>query len=210
MRTIRSATTGHSGSRRKAKQIRVLATLAVLTAVAGALIQSRSEVSATASSRQVKTTVATQQAKLSDSAATPDGTAYTYSEANGTVTVSAAATTGGNNRELFWGSKGTTAADTEACATFSGNEDATYDQPGIALRMTNNGNQAVTVTENVWEGIRNVFNFHMWNTATPGVHTLFAQVTISAALPLPRRRGRSACAPGSRAPRCSSSCGRGR
>jgi hypothetical protein len=120
------------------------------------------------------------QAKLSDSVATPDGTAYAYSETNGTATVTAGPTTGGNNREFFWDSKGITEADSEACATFSGNEGATYDQPGIALRITNNGNQAVTVTENVWGGIRNVFNFHTWNTATPGVFTLFAQKTISA------------------------------
>jgi hypothetical protein len=148
----------------------------------------------TASSRQAKATVPTPQAKASDSVATPDGTAYTYSEANGTVTATAAATTGGNNREFFWGSKGITEADAEACATFSGNEGATYDQPGIALRITNNGNQAVTVTENVWEGIRNVFNFHTWNMATPGVYMLFAQVTSSALPTAPATWPLSMCA----------------
>jgi hypothetical protein len=125
-------------------------------------------------------TASSPQARFSDSAATPDGTAYTYSEANGTVSVTSAATTGANNREFFWGSQGITEADTEACATFTGNESATYYQPGIALRITNSSNQAVTVTENVWEGIRNVFNFHTWNMATPGVYALFAQRTISA------------------------------
>ena len=125
-------------------------------------------------------TVSSPQARLSDSVATPDGTAYTYSQANGTVVVTAAGTTGGNNREFFWNSNGITEENTEACATFSGNEDAIYDQPGIAVRIANNGNEAVTVTENVWGGIRNVFNFHTWNMATPGVYTLFAQVTISA------------------------------
>ncbi len=139
-------------------------------------------------------TASSRQAKLSDSTATPDGTAYTYTEANGTVTVTAASTTGANNREFFWGSKGNTEADTEACATFSGNEAAIYDQPGIALRIANNGNQAVTVTENVWEGIRNVFNFHMWNTATPGVYTLFAQVTISSLPMAPATWPLSMCA----------------
>ncbi len=120
-----------------------------------------------------------------NSRATPDGTAYTYGEANGTVTVTAAPTTGTNNREFFWGSKGSSGADTEACATFSGNEGATYDQPGIALRITNNGNQAVTVTENVWGGVRNMFNFHVWNSETPGVYALFGQVRIERATRCP-------------------------
>lgn len=134
------------------------------------------------------------QAKLSNSRATPDGTAYTYGEANGTVTVTAAPTTGTNNREFFWGSKGSSGADTEACATFSGNEGATYDQPGIALRITNNGNQAVTVTENVWGGVRNMFNFHVWNSETPGVYALFGQVRISALPAAPATWPLSMCA----------------
>jgi hypothetical protein len=55
----------------KARQTWVLATLAVLTAVAGSLIQSRSEASATASSRQPKATVAAAQTNPSGSIATP-------------------------------------------------------------------------------------------------------------------------------------------
>ena len=70
MQTVQSATTEQSGLRRKAKQNWVLAVLAVL-AVSGTLIQSRSEASATSSSRQLKTTVAAPQAKLSGSAVNP-------------------------------------------------------------------------------------------------------------------------------------------
>jgi hypothetical protein len=77
-RTIRSATTGHRGSRRKAKRTWVLATLALLTAVAGALIQSRSEVSATSPIRLVKTTGAAAQTNPSGSAATPESPAPTH------------------------------------------------------------------------------------------------------------------------------------
>ena len=65
MRTIRSASTRRSGFGRRTKRAGVLATLAVLAAVSGALMQSRSGASATAASRQPRTTVAAAQANTS-------------------------------------------------------------------------------------------------------------------------------------------------
>ena len=70
MQTVQSGTTEQGGLGRKAKQTWVLAALAAL-AVSGALIQSRSEASATSPSRQLKTTVAAPRAKLSGSAVNP-------------------------------------------------------------------------------------------------------------------------------------------
>lgn len=63
-RTVRPATMGRRGLGRKAKQTWVLAALAAL-AVSGALIQPWSQASATSTSRQLKTTVAAPEAKLS-------------------------------------------------------------------------------------------------------------------------------------------------
>jgi len=111
---------------------------------------------------------------------TPDGTAYTYSYSNGTVTVTAPSTSGGNDRELLWASTGITESNTTACATFSGGQD--LDQPGIAMRIADDGNQAVTVTENIFSSggsPRNQFNFDTWNTADDPAFTEFGTATVS-------------------------------
>ncbi len=123
---------------------------------------------------------------------TPDGTAYTYAFTNGTVTVTAATTSGDNEREFFWASKGATEANTSACATFSGGQDD--DQPGIAMRIADNGAQAVTVTENIFGVNRAVFNFHTWNTAESPVFTQFGSTTISALPSYPATWPLSMCA----------------
>ena len=112
---------------------------------------------------------------------TPDGAAYAYSYFNGTVTVTAPPTSGGNNREFFWASDGVIESNTTACATFSGGQD--LDQPGIAMRISDDGNEAVTVTENVFSGDgspRNQFNFQTWDTANNPAFTDFGTATVSA------------------------------
>jgi hypothetical protein len=111
---------------------------------------------------------------------TPDGTAYNYSYSNGTVTVTAPSTSGANDRELFWASTAATESNTTACATFSGGQD--LDQPGIAMRIADDGNQAVTVTENIFSSggsPRNQFNFDTWNTANDPAFTEFGTATVS-------------------------------
>ncbi len=111
---------------------------------------------------------------------TPDGTAYTYSYSDGTVTVTAPSTSGGNDREFFWASNGITESNTTACATFSGGQD--FDQPGIALRIADDGNEAVTVTENIFSSggsPRNQFNFDTWNTADDPAFTEFGTASVS-------------------------------
>lgn len=111
---------------------------------------------------------------------TPDGTAYTYSYSDGTVTVTAPSTSGGNDREFFWASTGITESNPTACATFSGGQD--FDQPGIALRIADDGNEAVTVTENIFSSggsPRNQFNFDTWNTADNPAFTEFGTASVS-------------------------------
>ena len=109
---------------------------------------------------------------------TPDGTAYSYSDSNGTVTV-AAPPTWQKQPKFFWASTGTNESNTTACATFSGGQD--YDQPGIAMDH-DDGRQAVTVTENIFSSggsPRNQFNFDTWNTADSPAFTEFATTTIT-------------------------------
>ena len=111
---------------------------------------------------------------------TPDGTAYTYWYFNGTVTVTAPPASGANDREFFWACNATTESTTTACATFSGGQD--LDQPGIAMRIEDDGNQAVTVTENVFSSDgspRNEFDFDTWNTANYPAFTEFGTATVS-------------------------------
>jgi hypothetical protein len=113
-------------------------------------------------------------------AVTPDGPADSFTESNGTVTVSAPTMGDGNNREFFWASGGPLDTDTTACATFSGGQGE--DQPGIAMRIADLGEQAVTVTQNIYGYDRQVFNFHTWNTANgpDDTFSLFGQTTLPA------------------------------
>jgi hypothetical protein len=111
---------------------------------------------------------------------TPDGTAYTYLYSNSTVTVTASSTSGANDRELFWAYNAITESNTTACATFSGGQD--LDQPGIAMRIEDDGNQAVTVTENIFSSggsPKNQFDFDTWNTANYPAFNEFGTATIS-------------------------------
>ena len=71
MRAIRSTATGRSWSGRKARRAGVLVILALLAAVSGTLMQSRSGASATAASRQPKANVVAAQTNPSGSVATP-------------------------------------------------------------------------------------------------------------------------------------------
>jgi hypothetical protein len=68
------------------------------------------------------------------------------------------------------------------CASFASGHG--IDQQGIVLRLVNlpDGKiRAITVTRNIWLGVFDVFNFHVWNTeADPNSpFTLFGSIQIS-------------------------------
>lgn len=98
---------------------------------------------------------------------TPDCSRYTYSSPSpGTVVVTAPKTSGGNNREFFWGLRGPIGADMTVCATFASG--VGIDQQGVVVRMNTavgGGVTGISVTRNIWLGAFDVFNFHVWNTA---------------------------------------------
>ncbi len=99
---------------------------------------------------------------------TPDCSAYIYSSPRpGTEVVSAPKSSAGNNREFFWSPSSPSGSDMTVCARFADGRGA--DQQGIVLRLHELADgrvSAVTVTRNVWMGAFDVFNFHVWNTAT--------------------------------------------
>ena len=186
MQTVQSATTKQGGLRRKAKQTWVLAALAVL-AVSGALIQSRSEASATSSSRQLKTTVAAPQAKLSGSAVSPAPSAPAHETVDlfgdslgyqaepyldmffaetGNYTVSN--NTYGGTATCDWLSKMATAAAEDpqsAVLVFSGNA-FTPCMDGVALRSPQYYDLYTTDTEKAI-GIFSAVGAHVFLVGTP-------------------------------------------
>lgn len=97
---------------------------------------------------------------------TPDCSGYTYANPSpGTVVVTAPKSSGGNNREFFWGSSGRNEADPTVCATFATGEG--IDQQGIVLRLNiaaAGGTSGITVTRNIWMDTFDIFNFHVWKT----------------------------------------------
>ncbi len=114
---------------------------------------------------------------------TPDCTGYSYANpAPGAVVVTAPRSSGGNNREFFWDKSGRVDADATVCATFATGRG--IDQQGIVLRLhdaPDAGITGITVTRNIWVGVFDVFNFHVWNTEKgPGSpFTQFGSTTIS-------------------------------
>ncbi len=111
------------------------------------------------------------------------GAPFTYSvTAPGSITVTSAATTGGNNDNLL-GWTTPTEADSVGCATFvTGSGD---DQQGIALRIYpriisggKTGLVGLTVTRNILYGEGNPFNFHVWNTTSSTPFVQSGQVVL--------------------------------
>ena len=105
---------------------------------------------------------------------TPNGSPYTFTTNDGSVTVSANSMAGGNNRELFFAAKSPDEANPTVCATFSGGQG--LDQPGIAMRISNDAQDAITVTENVFGDAENVFNIGVWSPG--GVVSTISQTKI--------------------------------
>ncbi len=114
---------------------------------------------------------------------TPDCSAYTYSNPSpGTEVVTAPKSSAGDNREFFWAKAGRSESDQTVCASFATGQGA--DQQGIVLRLRSlpDGKiRAITVTRNIWQGVFDVFNFHVWNTeADPSSpFTQFGSVVVS-------------------------------
>jgi hypothetical protein len=99
---------------------------------------------------------------------------YSYaSGGNGNVGIYNKPTGDNNEREIMWDVHTPVESNTEASATVVGLH--WPDQPGIAVHINNNGSAFETVTENVYGGAGDVFNFHTWRK---GVYTLFAQATV--------------------------------
>jgi hypothetical protein len=108
---------------------------------------------------------------------TPDGTAYAYSEpTTGTVIVTAASTTGSNDREFFYNST-VSYTDSSACELVTG---TSPEQPGIAFRIgsSNNVTTGITITENIYGGAYDLFDVHLWDTSQSPAFTLVAQVAV--------------------------------
>jgi hypothetical protein len=97
---------------------------------------------------------------------TPDCSGYSYSNPSpGTVVVTAPKASGGNNREFFWSRSDRIEPDPTVCATFMTGQG--IDQQGVVLRLNETADGDVTgisVTRNVWLGVFNTFNSHVWNT----------------------------------------------
>lgn len=114
---------------------------------------------------------------------TPDCSDYSYSNPSpGTVVVTASKASGGNNRDFFWSQSDRIEADPTVCATFATGQG--IDQQGLVVRlnkMTDGGIVGITVTRNIWLGVFNVFNYHVWNTgADPSSpFTQFGSTVIS-------------------------------
>jgi hypothetical protein len=113
---------------------------------------------------------------------TTDGSAYTWTTSHqGTeLAVTAAVTSGGNNREMYW--KPTfwpVETDSTVCVTFATGQG--YDQQGIILRLTysRNAYTALAVTRNVSYADLQAFNFEELSSATTPPYTLFGQKTIN-------------------------------
>ncbi len=119
---------------------------------------------------------------------TPDCSGYSYSNPSpGAVVVTAPKGSGGNNREFFWSQEQRSEPDLTVCATFATGQG--NDQQGIVLRLRMHPNgavSAITVTRNVWLGIYDVFNFHVWST-TSGSSSSFRQFGSAVVTELPTR-----------------------
>lgn len=92
--------------------------------------------------------------------------------------ISAPTTNQGGNTRIGFVANSTQVFDwNETCATWTSHT-GPIDQPGHVLRF--DGTRAVTVTQNIYGGTRNVMNIHTWDLAKPassGRFTLVAQFT---------------------------------
>jgi hypothetical protein len=97
------------------------------------------------------------------------------------VVVTVPPSSGGSNREFFWGLSGQNEAYPTVCATFVNGKG--IDQEGIVLRLNDpavGGTTAITVTRNIWMDTFNIFNFHIWKTGVrrSSPFTLFGSKVI--------------------------------
>jgi hypothetical protein len=84
-----------------------------------------------------------------------------------TVLSAAAGNRDGNIRVVFVDAAGPVLADQQTCATWS-DQTGPFNQQGVALRVSDDGpTRAITVTKNVWGGVSDIFNVHIWDTSQP-------------------------------------------
>lgn len=108
--------------------------------------------------------------------ATPDGSAYTYSDSasGSSVTVSAPSSSGTNNREIFWSQSSPVLTNSTVCATFAAGQG--IDQQGVVLRIADG--RAISVMRNIWADDFDTLNFDTWNMAANPPYSEFASVTL--------------------------------
>jgi hypothetical protein len=84
-----------------------------------------------------------------------------------TIVSAAAGNQDGNIRVVFVDATAPVIADQLTCATWS-DQTGHQNQQGVALRVSNDGpTRAITVTKNVWGGVSDVFNVHLWDSSQP-------------------------------------------
>jgi hypothetical protein len=84
-----------------------------------------------------------------------------------TVVTAAPGNVDGNLRLVFAEVDEPVRTDQQVCATWT-EATSPYDQQGVALRVDTTGpTRAITVTKNVWGGVFDVFNVHLWDAAQP-------------------------------------------
>lgn len=106
---------------------------------------------------------------LVDTVLTSDGDdSYLFEGSGRDVRVTASATNdAANMRALFWPASAPTVADSQSCATWTGQTEEGSVQQGAALRVTTDdagATRAITVTKNIFFGFDSIFNVHVWDT----------------------------------------------
>ena len=108
------------------------------------------------------------RASLLTSAADRQETIAVTVAGSSTSLSAAAGNQDGNIRFVFVDAAGPVLADQQTCATWS-DQTGHFNQQGVALRVSDDGpTRAITVSKNVWGGVADVFNVHLWDTSQAG------------------------------------------
>jgi len=88
-------------------------------------------------------------------------------------------TTNGNERQFFWTTGSPAVMNSTSCAEWVSGRGLA--QEGAAFRVTDARGvvRGLTITRNIWGRSFWIFNFHSWDTATPGVYTRFHDTELT-------------------------------
>jgi hypothetical protein len=107
---------------------------------------------------------------------------YSYSAPRVGTVVVASRTTNGNERQFFWTTDSPVVMNSTSCAEWVSGRGLA--QQGAVFRVTDTGGvvRGLTITRNIWARAFWVFDFHYWDTTTPGVFTMFNHSNLAAYL----------------------------